>query len=116
MRSTRSRSTIGATFLSPALSHTAQPWSAEGKPRLPGVDAGEALPGVCGGVAGGAAEGRRGREGALGVLGLGEVVAVVGDDELEAELAGCGGGQGGAPPQLADLTAERREIGLRPLA
>ena len=27
-----------------------------------------------------------------------------------------GGGQGGAPPQLAHLTAERREIGLRPLA
>ena len=41
-----------------------------------GVDAGEALPCVGGGVAGGAAERRRGGEEALGVLGLGEVVAV----------------------------------------
>ena len=88
------------------------------QPRQLGVDAGEALLGVGGGVAGGAAESRRGGEEALGVLGLGDVVAVVGDDELEAQLAGCGGGQGGAPPQLAHLTAERREseIGLRPLA
>ena len=42
--------------------------------------------------------GRRGGERALGVLGRGEVVAVVGDDELEAQLIGRGGGQGGAPP------------------
>jgi len=58
------------------------------QPRQPGVDAGEAFlgVGVGGGVAGGAAEDRR------------------------------GGGQGGAPPPLAHLTAERREIGLRPLA
>jgi hypothetical protein len=41
---------------------------------------------------------------------------VVGDDELEAELAGRGGGQRGAPPQLTHLAAERGEIGLRPLA
>jgi len=53
---------------------------------------------------------------ALGVLGFGEVVAEVGDDELEAELVGRRSGQGGAPPQPAHLTAERREIGLRPLA
>ncbi|MEI6449735.1 MAG: hypothetical protein WCP98_07260 [Actinomycetes bacterium] len=61
-------------------------------------------------------EGRHGGEGALGVLGRGEVVARVGDDEFEAQLSGRGGGQGGAPPQLAHLTEERREIGLRPLA
>ena len=72
---------------------------ARGKqPRQRWVDAGEALLGVGGGVTGGATEGRRGGEGALGVLGLGEVVAVVGDDELEAELVGRGGGRGGAPP------------------
>jgi len=46
------------------------------QPRQLGVDAGEALLGVGGGVAGGAAERRRGGEEALGVLGLGEVVAV----------------------------------------
>jgi len=63
-------------------------------------------------MAGGGAEGRRGGEGALGVLGRGGVVAVVGDDEVDAEPVGRGGGQGGAPPQLAHLTAERREIGL----
>ena len=62
------------------------------------VDAGEALLRVGSGVAGGAAEGRRRGEEALGVLGRGEVVAVVGDDELEAQLIGRGGGQGGAPP------------------
>jgi hypothetical protein len=67
-------------------------------------------------VADGAAERRRGGEEALGALGLVELVAVVGDDELEAELSSRGGGQRGAPPQLARLTAERREIGLRPLA
>jgi len=91
------------------------------QPRQLGVDAGEALLGVGGGVAGGgvaggAAERRGGGEEALGVLGLGELVAVVGDDELETELTGRGGGQRGAPPQLAHLAAERREIGLRPLA
>ena len=73
-----------------------RPWSAEGEPRQLGVDAGEALLGVGGGVAGRAAEGRRDGEGALGVLGLGEVVARVGDDELEAKLVGRGGGQRGA--------------------
>ena len=46
------------------------------QPRQLGVDADEALLGVGGGVAGGAAERRRGGEEALGVLGLGEVVAV----------------------------------------
>ena len=71
--------------------------------------------GVGGGVADDGAEGGRGGEGALGVLGRGEVVAVVGDEELEAELV-CRGGQGGAPPHLTHLTTERREIGLRPLA
>src|SRR5450759_1586374 len=45
-----------------------------------------------------------------------ELVAVVGDDELEAELTCRGGGQRRAPPQLAHLAAEGREIGLRPLA
>ena len=44
------------------------------------------------------------------------IVALVGDEELKAELVGRGGGQGRAPPQLAHLTAERGEIGLRPLA
>src|SRR5450830_665236 len=86
------------------------------QPRQLGVDAGEVLLGVGGGVAGGAAKRRRGGEETLGVLGRGELVAVVGDDELEAELAGCGGGQRRAPPQLAHLTTEGREIGLRPLA
>ena len=89
-----------------------------GQPRQLGVDAGEALLGVGGGVAGGAAERRRGGvaggaaerrgggEEALGVLGRGELVAVVGDGELEAELIGRGGGQRGAPPQLAHLTTQ----------
>ena len=85
------------------------------QPRQLGVDAGEALLSVDGGVAGGAAERRGGGEKALGVLGLIELVAVVGDDELEAELIRCGGGQRRAPPQLAHLAAERGEIGLRPL-
>src|SRR5450830_768157 len=56
-----------------------------------------------GGVAGGAAERRGGGEAALGVLGLIEPVAVVGDDELDAELVGRGGGQRGAPSQFAYL-------------
>ena len=68
------------------------------QPRQLGVDAGEALLGVGGGVAGGAAERRRGGEEALGVLGLGELVAVVRDDELEAQLIGRGGGQRGDSP------------------
>ena len=55
------------------------------QPRQLGVDAGEALLGVGSGVAGGAAEGRRGGEEALGVLGFGELVAVVGGEELRAE-------------------------------
>ena len=46
------------------------------QPRQLGVDAGEALLGVGGGVAGGAAEGRRGGESTLSVLGRGEAVAV----------------------------------------
>jgi len=54
------------------------------QPRQLGVDAGEAVRGVGGGVAGDAAERRRGCEEALGVLCLGEVVAVAGDDKLEA--------------------------------
>jgi len=76
------------------------------QPRQPGLDAGEALLGVGGGVAGGGAEGSRGGEGTLGVLGFGKVIAVVGDEELEAELIGRGGGQRSAPPQLAHLTAK----------
>jgi len=61
------------------------PWSerselARGEqPRQLGVDAG--------GVAGGGAEGRRGGEGTLGVLGLGEVVAVQGDGERVDQAA-----------------------------
>src|SRR5450759_5870193 len=73
------------------------------QPRQLRVDAGEALLGVGGGVAGGAAEGRRGGEEALGVLGHGELVAVEGNDELKAELIGRGGSQRGAPPQLSHL-------------
>ena len=46
------------------------------QPRQLGIDTGDALLGVGGGVAGGAAEGRRGGEEALRVLGVGEVVAV----------------------------------------
>src|SRR5450830_1437914 len=75
------------------------------QPRQLGVDAGEALIGVGGGVAGGAAERRGGGEEALGVLDLGELVAVVGDDELETQLTGRGGGQRGAPSQFAYLAA-----------
>ena len=58
------------------------------QPRQLWVNAGEPLLGAGGGVAGGGAEGRRRGEGALGVLGRGELVAVVGDEELEAELVG----------------------------
>jgi hypothetical protein len=47
------------------------------QPRQLGIDAGEAMLGVGDGVAGGGAQGRRGGEGALGVLGRGEVVAVL---------------------------------------
>jgi len=49
-------------------------------------------------VAGGAEKGRGGGEGTLGVLGRDELVAVAGDDELEAELAGRGGQRGAPPP------------------
>jgi len=114
-RNSRARVTI-AVRRGQWCSHGASELPCSEQPWQPGVDAVKVILGVGGGVAGGAAEGRRGGEGTLGVLGRGEVVAVVGDDELEAELVGRGGGQRGAPPQLAHLTAERREIGLRPLA
>ena len=99
-------------------------WSAENRsqiargeqPQQLGVDAGEPALGIGGGAAQDGAEGADSGERLLGLLGLGEVVAVVGDDELDAEPVGCGGGQGGAPPQPAYLTAERREIGLCPFA
>jgi len=99
-------------------------WSAENRsqiargeqPQQLGVDAGGPLLGVGSGAAQDGAEGADSGERRLGLLGLGEVDAVVGDDELNAEPVGCGGGQGGAPPQPAHLTAKRREIGLRPLA
>jgi hypothetical protein len=47
------------------------------QPRQIGVDAGEALLGFGGGVAGGVAEGRRGDEEALDALGPGKAVAVM---------------------------------------
>ena len=78
------------------------------QPRQFRVDAGEALLGVGGSVTGGAAERRRGGEDALGVLGLGELVAVVGDDELEAQLIGRGGGQRGDSPGRAISRSQAR--------
>src|SRR5665647_3161681 len=101
------RSRAGVTITTRSGRWTRSQLARREQPRQPGVDAEECL-GIGGGVAGGTAEGRRGGEEAPGVLGLGEVVAVVGDDELEAELSGRGGGQRGAPPQLAHLAAERR--------
>ena len=59
-------------------------WSAEGERRQPWIDAVEALPGVGGGVAAGAAESRRGGEGTLGVLGLAEVVPLANEQGLRA--------------------------------
>ena len=98
------RSRAGVTITTRSGRWTRSQLARREQPRQPGVDAAEALLGIGGGVAGGTAEGRRGGEEAPGVLGLGEVVAVVGDDELEAELTCRGGGQRGAPPQLAHLS------------
>ncbi len=79
-------------------------------------DAGESLLRVGSGSAENDAEGADGGERLPGVLRLGEVIAVVRDDERVAQVTGKGACAFGEAPQLEHERAETRELGLRPLA
>ena len=67
-------------------------------------------------LGGGRAESDDGGERLLGLLGLGEVVAVVRDGERVVQVGGEGACAFGEAPQLEQERVEAREIGLRPLA
>ena len=86
------------------------------QPRQRRVHGADPVLGVAGGAAEDGAEGADGGERLPCVLRLGEVVAVVRDDELVAEVGGEGACPFGEAPQLEQVRVEAREIGVRPLA
>ena len=86
------------------------------QPRQLGVDAGGSLVGVAGRAAKGGAESADGGECLLGLLGLGQVVAVAPDAERVVQAGGKGACAFGEAPEFVQEPVKTGEIGLRPLA